>query len=102
MPGFLTIGHRGAAGHEPENTLRSIRKALELGADAVEFDVHCLDGQLVVFHDATLERTTKAAAPSPARRSPGCGNSTPARANEFLRWRKFAKRWIAGRNFTSS
>jgi glycerophosphoryl diester phosphodiesterase len=58
MPGFLTIGHRGAAGHEPENTLRSIRKALELGADAVEFDVHCLDGQLVVFHDATLERTT--------------------------------------------
>jgi len=58
MPGFLIIGHRGAAGHEPENTLRSIRKALELGADAVEFDVHCLDGRLVVFHDATLERTT--------------------------------------------
>lgn len=58
MPGFLTIGHRGAAGHEPENTLRSIRKALELGAGAVEFDVHCLDGHLVVFHDATLERTT--------------------------------------------
>jgi glycerophosphoryl diester phosphodiesterase len=58
MPGFLTIGHRGAAGHEPENTLRSIRKALEFGADAVEFDVHCLDGRLVVFHDATLDRTT--------------------------------------------
>jgi len=58
MPDFLTIGHRGAAGHEPENTLRSIRKALELGAGAVEFDVHCLDGRLVVFHDSTLERTT--------------------------------------------
>lgn len=58
MPEFLAIGHRGAAGHEPENTLRSIRKALELGAQAVEIDVYFIDGQLVVFHDATLERTT--------------------------------------------
>jgi len=58
MSSFLVIGHRGAAGHEPENTLRSIRRGIELGAGAVEFDVHCLDGQLVVFHDATLERTT--------------------------------------------
>lgn len=63
MPGFLIIGHRGAAGLEPENTLRSIRKALELGADAVEFDVHCLDEHLVVFHDATLERTTNGRGP---------------------------------------
>jgi glycerophosphoryl diester phosphodiesterase len=58
MPGFLIIGHRGAAGHEPENTLRSIRKAIELGAGAVEFDVHCLEGRLVIFHDSILERTT--------------------------------------------
>jgi len=58
MSDFLVIGHRGAAGHEPENTLRSIQKALELGAGAVEFDVHCLEGRLVVFHDSTLERTT--------------------------------------------
>ena len=58
MSDFLCIGHRGAAGHEPENTLRSIRRALELGANAVEIDVWFVDGELVVFHDATLERTT--------------------------------------------
>ncbi|MEA3209065.1 MAG: glycerophosphoryl diester phosphodiesterase [Chthoniobacter sp.] len=58
MPDLLCIGHRGAAGHEPENTLRSIRRALELGANGVEIDVWFVDGELVVFHDAKLERTT--------------------------------------------
>jgi glycerophosphoryl diester phosphodiesterase len=58
MPHFLSIGHRGAAGHEPENTLRSVRKAIEFGAHAVEIDVRLADGRLVVFHDSTLERTT--------------------------------------------
>lgn len=58
MSPFLCIGHRGAAGYEPENTLRSIRRALELGAHGVEVDVYFVDGELVVFHDATLERTT--------------------------------------------
>ena len=58
MSDFLCIGHRGAAGHEPENTLRSIRRALELGANGVEIDVWFVDGELVVFHDSTLERTT--------------------------------------------
>ena len=58
MSHFLCIGHRGAAGHEPENTLRSIRRALELGANAVEIDVWFVDGELVVFHDAELDRTT--------------------------------------------
>jgi glycerophosphoryl diester phosphodiesterase len=52
------FGHRGAAGHEPENTLRSVRRALELGADGVEVDVRLADGRLVVIHDATLQRTT--------------------------------------------
>ena len=55
---FLSIGHRGAAGHEPENTLRSIRRALELGADGVEIDVRFIDGELIVFHDDRLDRTT--------------------------------------------
>ena len=55
---LLCIGHRGAMGYEPENTLRSIRKALELGAPYVEIDVYCVDGQLVVIHDDRLERTT--------------------------------------------
>ncbi|MEN8167899.1 MAG: glycerophosphodiester phosphodiesterase family protein [Pseudomonadota bacterium] len=45
-------------GHEPENTLSSVRKALVLGAPYVEVDVHYVDGQLVVFHNNRLERTT--------------------------------------------
>ena len=52
------IGHRGAMGHAPENTLFSFHKALQLGAPCVELDVHYVDGNLVVFHDNRLERTT--------------------------------------------
>jgi glycerophosphoryl diester phosphodiesterase len=55
---LFCFGHRGARGHEPENTVRSVRRALELGADGVEVDVHLAEGQLVVIHDATLKRTT--------------------------------------------
>jgi glycerophosphoryl diester phosphodiesterase len=55
---FLCIGHRGARGHEPENTLRSVRRAIELGADGIEIDVRFVDGELIVIHDDTLERTT--------------------------------------------
>jgi glycerophosphoryl diester phosphodiesterase len=58
MNELLCIGHRGACGHEPENTLRSVRRALELGAHGIEIDVHFVDGELVVIHDAKLERTT--------------------------------------------
>ena len=55
---FLIIGHRGAAGLEPENTVRSFKRALEIGVDAIELDVYCVDDRLVVIHDDTLERTT--------------------------------------------
>ena len=55
---LFCFGHRGACGHEPENTIRSVRRALELGADGVEVDVHLADGELVVIHDETLSRTT--------------------------------------------
>jgi glycerophosphoryl diester phosphodiesterase len=55
---LFCFGHRGARGHEPENTVRSMRRALELGADGVELDVHFVDGHLVVIHDDTLDRTT--------------------------------------------
>lgn len=55
---LLCIGHRGACGHAPENTLASIRKALELGAPCLEIDVYHVDNRLVVFHDDRLERTT--------------------------------------------
>lgn len=56
---FLKIGHRGAAGYEPENTLRSFNKALELGADMIELDVRLTrDKKAVVIHDSTVDRTT--------------------------------------------
>ncbi|MDI6853957.1 MAG: glycerophosphodiester phosphodiesterase family protein [Deltaproteobacteria bacterium] len=53
------MGHRGAPVEEPENTRRSIRRALEIGVDAVEVDVHLSkDGRLVVIHDDKVDRTT--------------------------------------------
>lgn len=53
------MGHRGASGLEPENTLRSFRKAIELGVDYIECDVHATkDGHLVLIHDSTVDRTT--------------------------------------------
>jgi len=55
----LVIGHRGAKGHLAENTLPSIDKALNLGVDGVEIDIfRCASGELVVFHDQTLEKLT--------------------------------------------
>lgn len=55
----IVVGHRGAARHAPENTLESFRLAAEMGADAIELDVHLTaDGQLAVIHDETLDRTT--------------------------------------------
>lgn len=55
----LVIGHRGAAALEPENTIRSLKKAFECGADLVEVDVRkSRDGHLVVIHDKTVDRTT--------------------------------------------
>ncbi len=55
----LRIGHRGAAGYEPENTLRGFERAVQLGADMVELDVHlCASGELAVIHDDTVDRTT--------------------------------------------
>ena len=56
---MIKIGHRGAKGFIAENTLESFQKALDLGVDAVELDVHlCASGELVVFHDFTVDRMT--------------------------------------------
>lgn len=55
---FLVIGHRGAAGLKPENTLASFRAAVELGVHGVELDARRVQGELVVIHDDALERTT--------------------------------------------
>ena len=58
----VCIAHRGASGkgHAPENTLSAFRKAIQIGVDAVECDVHCTkDGHIVIIHDKELKRTTK-------------------------------------------
>ncbi|WP_306190684.1 glycerophosphodiester phosphodiesterase family protein [Streptomyces sp. MK5] len=61
---FLTIGHRGVMGVEPENTLRSFVAAEQAGLDAIELDLHLSkDGALVVMHDADVERTTDGSGP---------------------------------------
>jgi len=53
------LGHRGASADAPENTLPSFELALAQGADGVELDARlCASGEVVVFHDATLERLT--------------------------------------------
>ena len=61
---MMIIGHRGAAALEPENTLLSIERAMDIGVDAVEIDVHLSkDNELVVMHDATVDRTTNGTGP---------------------------------------
>jgi glycerophosphoryl diester phosphodiesterase len=55
---FNCIGHRGACGHAPENTLSSFELAIEMGCPWIELDVYHIDGELLVIHDDTLERTT--------------------------------------------
>lgn len=58
------VAHRGASGSAPENTLAAFRKAIDLGADVLELDVHQThDSQLVVIHDATVDRTTNGKGP---------------------------------------
>lgn len=55
----ISIGHRGAMGHETENTIASVKKALDLGVDMIEIDVFVLKtGEVVVFHDETLDNLT--------------------------------------------
>ena len=56
---MLNIGHRGAKGYGPENTLLSFQKAIDIGVDGIELDVHLSsDGAIMVIHDETLDRTT--------------------------------------------
>ncbi|MEM6262207.1 MAG: glycerophosphodiester phosphodiesterase family protein [Bacteroidota bacterium] len=59
MAQTVVIAHRGASGTAPENTLSAVKRALEMGADQIEIDVHLSkDGEVIVIHDPTLERTT--------------------------------------------
>lgn len=78
--------HRGGAALGPENSLAAFRNALALGVDALEFDLHMTrDGEVVVIHDATLDRTTTARGPvhdltraelAPVRLRAGDGRAT--------------------------
>ena len=58
-PGTRVAAHRGGSALWPENSLRAVRGAVGLGVDALEFDVHLTsDGEVIVLHDPTLDRTT--------------------------------------------
>ena len=58
------IGHRGAPGTAPENTLASFRNAIDAGADGIEFDIHLTgDNRLVVMHDTNVDRCTDGTGP---------------------------------------
>src|SRR5205823_15082801 len=64
MKQILVTGHRGAAGLEPENTLRSFRRACDLGVDRIETDVRLTrDDRLICVHDAAVDRTTNGVGP---------------------------------------
>lgn len=52
---MLIFAHRGASGYQAENTLIAMQAALDLGAKGIELDVHNVEGELVVFHDRSLE-----------------------------------------------
>ena len=55
----IILGHRGASGYAPENTLEAFRLAMDMGADGFELDVHLSkDGELIVMHDERVDRTT--------------------------------------------
>ncbi len=58
MSRLTCFAHRGASGYEPENTLRSFRRAIDMGCRWIELDVYAVDGELLVIHDDDLSRTT--------------------------------------------
>jgi glycerophosphoryl diester phosphodiesterase len=58
MKKLICFAHRGASGHEPENTLSAVEKGIVLGTDWIEVDVYAMEGELIVIHDERLERTT--------------------------------------------
>jgi glycerophosphoryl diester phosphodiesterase len=55
---FVCFAHRGASGHEPENSESSFTRAIELGAQWIELDVRVVESHAIVFHDRNLKRMT--------------------------------------------
>jgi glycerophosphoryl diester phosphodiesterase len=83
----LVIGHRGASAQAPENTMPSFELAVQLGVDALELDVHLsADGQVVVLHDDTLDRTCD-------RRGPVVGRTAAELAKMDAGYRFPTGRW---------
>lgn len=75
----LVIAHRGASEQWPENTIPAFSAGIDQGADMIEIDVHLsCDGELVVIHDATLERTTDARTLYPDRTDLSVGGMNAA------------------------
>ena len=59
MPKFMKIAHRGASSYAPENTFAAYDKALDMGVNHIELDVHLTaDDHIVVIHDDTVDRTS--------------------------------------------
>lgn len=52
---MIIFAHRGASGYAPENTMAAMKKAIALGTNAIEFDIHNVEGELYVFHDRRLD-----------------------------------------------
>ncbi|HBY09528.1 MAG TPA: glycerophosphodiester phosphodiesterase, partial [Chloroflexi bacterium] len=62
LPRPAIFAHRGASAYAPENTLAAFKLAVDQGADAIELDAKlCADGQIIVIHDQTVERTSNGA-----------------------------------------
>lgn len=95
------VGHRGVKAIRPENTLISFQKAIELGLDGLETDVHMTtDGQLVLHHDDELDRTTDGTGKSRVTASRSCGSWTlgsgsrrSTRGSGSRGWRSCWKWW---------
>jgi len=60
---FVCIGHRGASGHAPENTLKAFENAIAMGCPWLELDVYVVENEIIVIHDDELERTTNGQGP---------------------------------------
>lgn len=90
----LVVGHRGASGEFPENTMTAFEQAIAQGADAIELDVRMsADGVPVVIHDATVDRTTNASGPVGAMTAAqlralnvGAGEAIPPLRDVFARF----------------
>jgi glycerophosphoryl diester phosphodiesterase len=104
MSTLFLYAHRGASAEAPENTLVAFRRALEVGADGIELDVHLsADGVPVVIHDDTLERTTDGYGPVAAQSQDSLARLdagawfAPAFAGEELPTLEATLRLLAGR-----